>query len=110
MSPGGSNQAARYSQTINKFPLSSSQPATTVSIKASYNGCIIIIRVLPDLPFAEVRQRIYNKLVDQQGVALPSSYMMTAGSSVVASQADWLELVSCNSKITLRIAHSASLD
>lgn len=106
----------------------SSPYSTILSIKAAYNNSIIMLRVPRDIPLTDLRQRLYNKFVGQEGVPLSQSFVVacmipkssnaqhTRSSSVscaaneahmelIKSQAEW-DLVTTfidGSKMTLRI-------
>lgn len=45
-----------------------------LSIKAAHNSSIIMLRVSRDTPFEEVRQRLYNKFVGQEGIPLSKEF------------------------------------
>ena len=60
--------------------ISSSAFSTTVStadsigIKVIHDTCIILLRVPRRIKFAEVRQRLYNKFIGQEGIPLPPTF------------------------------------
>jgi len=98
-------------------------PADSISIKAIHDSCIILLRVSRGLGFAEVRQRLYNKFIGQEGIPLSQAYEVavvppseaSAGPcstldnrpvvQLVTLESDWEQLVSTlqGDKITLRI-------
>jgi len=103
----------------------SSSYSSILSIKAAYNNSIIMLRVPRDIPLTDLRQRLYNKFVGQEGVPLSQSFvvacMLPKGSAahsssvscaaneahmeLIKSQAEW-DLVTTfidGSKMTLRI-------
>ena len=47
---------------------------TSLSIKAAHNSSIIMLRVLRDTSFEDVRQRLYNKFVGQEGIPLSNDF------------------------------------
>ncbi|KAF8896111.1 hypothetical protein BD779DRAFT_1494038, partial [Infundibulicybe gibba] len=51
-----------------------SSATNNVSIKAVHNNSIIVLRVARDATFEEVRRRLYNKFVGQEGVPLSHSF------------------------------------
>lgn len=66
------------------FPLSTSStfsaitstafPADSISIKAIYDTSIISLRVSRGIGFADLRQRLYNKFVEQERIPLSQAY------------------------------------
>jgi hypothetical protein len=49
-------------------------PVGLLSIKAAHNSSIIMLRVSRDTLFEDVRQRLYNKFVGQEGVPLSKDF------------------------------------
>ncbi|KAH9481331.1 hypothetical protein JR316_0005853 [Psilocybe cubensis] len=49
-------------------------PGTSISIKAAFNSSIILLRVPRETTLADIRQRLYNKFVGQEGVPLSKSF------------------------------------
>ncbi|KAG1857947.1 hypothetical protein C8R48DRAFT_775399 [Suillus tomentosus] len=49
---------------------------SAIAIKALYENHIIMLRVSQSLSFTEVRQRLYNKFVRQEGVPLSESFVV----------------------------------
>jgi hypothetical protein len=108
----------------------SSLASQQLSIKAGYNDSMVILRVPWDIPYKDVRQRLFNKFVGQEGVPLSDSFTITylqpvhgsppAGKSsdssatstafhqehLVTSQSDWENVTTSieGFKLTLRIA------
>ena len=95
-------------------------PADSISIKAIHDTSIILLRVPRGIEFAEVRQRLYNKFIGQEGIPLSQTYDVlfvppnpppacsanrTDVVQVIASESDWKELMSIfqGNKITFRI-------
>ena len=102
--------------------------SSTLSIKAAHNNSIIKLRVPREISLTDLRQRLYNKFVGQEGVPLSQSFVVacmlpkgstgqsTRSSSIscaaneahmelIKSQAEW-DLVTTfidGSKMTLRI-------
>lgn len=98
----------------------SSLPADYISIKAIHSTCIILLRVSRGIGFAEVRQRLYNKFIGQEGIPLSQAFNIDfvtpnpAPCATLANQtdaqpitleSDWEQLMSTvqGPKITLRI-------
>ncbi|KAF9484414.1 hypothetical protein BDN70DRAFT_850001 [Pholiota conissans] len=99
------------------------------SVKAAHNSSIVLLRVSPEMSLVEVRQRIYNKFVGQEGIPLANDFTVAfapstlkspkkevrkrpSASSVddaelqfISSDSDWAKLIASadGSKITLRI-------
>ncbi|KAF9524873.1 hypothetical protein CPB83DRAFT_860634 [Crepidotus variabilis] len=57
--------------TTSTTPSSSS---TSLSIKAAHNDSIIMLKVAWDLPFEDIRHRIYSKFVGQEGLPLSKDF------------------------------------
>jgi hypothetical protein len=114
---------------------SGSPPSEKLSIKARYNDSMIMLRIPCDIPYKDMRERLYNKFVGQEGMPLSDSFKITYlqpvhtntqaneasdGSNgvssesfqehVVASQADWENVtISIEGfKLTLRITDKDS--
>ncbi|KAF4613544.1 hypothetical protein D9613_007591 [Agrocybe pediades] len=51
-----------------------SMPPGSIAIKAAFNSSIILLRVPGETPFHEVRQRLYNKFIGQEGVPLSHDF------------------------------------
>lgn len=113
--------------------VASSVSPGTLSLKAAHNDAIILLRVPNETSFTEVRQRLYNKFVGQEGVPLsqnftvafvpatpsptqpsfPKDRLRSASVSsadrmelfFINSDADWEQIISSagGSKLTLRI-------
>jgi len=49
-------------------------PGSTVAIKAAHNNAIVMLRVPCTTSFEEVRKRLYDKFVGQEGVPLSESF------------------------------------
>lgn len=102
-----------------------------LSIKAGYNDSMIMLRVPWDITYEDVRQRLYNKFVGQEGMPLSNSFKISylwpsqggkasdasdALSSephqvhFVTSQADWENVTTAieGSKLTLRITDNVT--
>ena len=101
---------------------STSFPVDSVSIKAIHDTVIILLRVSRGIGLADVRQRLYNKFICQEGLPLSQAYNMafvpppltgamsvTSGNRMndrlITSESDWQQLMTTlqSSKITLRI-------
>lgn len=119
--------------TYTTSTVTSSVSPGTLSLKAAHNDAIILLRVPSETPFTEVRQRLYNKFVGQEGVPLSQNFSVAfvpAASSptqssfpkdrlrsasvssadrmelmFINSDADWEQIISSTggSKLTLRI-------
>lgn len=113
--------------------MASSVSPGTLSLKAAHNDAIILLRVPSETSFTNVRQRLYNKFVGQEGVPLsqnftvafvpatssptqpsfPKDRLRSASVSsadrmeliFINSDADWEQIISSagGSKLTLRI-------
>ncbi|KIM40537.1 hypothetical protein M413DRAFT_445979 [Hebeloma cylindrosporum] len=119
--------------TYTTSTITSSVSPGTLSLKAAHNDAIILLRVSSETSFAEVRLRLYNKFVGQEGVPLSQNFTVAfvpatqsptqtsprkdrlRSASVssadrmelifINSDADWEQITSCagGSKLTLRI-------
>ncbi|RDB26343.1 hypothetical protein Hypma_006740 [Hypsizygus marmoreus] len=49
----------------------------TLTIKAGYNDSLIVLRVPCDVSYKDLRQRLYNKFVGQEGVPLSDSFTIS---------------------------------
>jgi hypothetical protein len=106
------------------FPTTSTiLPADSICIKAIHDASIILLRVPRRIGLAEVRQRLYDKFTNQEGIPLrhtygvvfvpptvsPSSASVTSENrtdvQVITSDSDWEQLMLAiqGNKITLRI-------
>ncbi|KAG6821322.1 hypothetical protein H0H93_000183 [Arthromyces matolae] len=47
------------------------------TIKAKYNDSLIILRVPDEISYKDLRQRLFNKLVGQEGIALSDKFQIT---------------------------------
>ncbi|KAF8169759.1 hypothetical protein BJ912DRAFT_998807 [Pholiota molesta] len=54
--------------------VTSSVSPGSISIKAAHNSAIILLRVSREMSLTEVRQRIYNKFVGQEGIPLANDF------------------------------------
>jgi len=107
-----------------------SPPSEKLSIKARYNDSMIMLRVPVDMAYKDMRQRLYDKFVGQEGVPLSDSFTITYLQPIfanpqadkasersltlssehqehlVTSQADWENVTTSieGSKLALRIA------
>lgn len=63
---------------------SSSGDGNTLSIKAALHDSIVMLRASRDLEFSELRRRIFNKFVGQEGVPLSKDFTV----AVVVAQAN----------------------
>ena len=97
-------------------------PADSISIKAIHDTSIILLRVPRGIEFAEVRQRLHDKFICQEGIPLSRTYdvvlippnpppacSVTSADQtdveVITSESEWEQLMSTlqGNKITLRI-------
>ncbi|KAF9000666.1 hypothetical protein BDQ17DRAFT_1359313 [Cyathus striatus] len=125
----------------NPYSISTTSECSTkdglLSIKVAHNNAIIMLRVPCSVTFNELRQRIYNKFVGQEGVPLSHNFTValvlpdlvssnssqgrTHSTSVTSvaervemkcinSQSEWDQIVgvSGNNKLTLHILESPS--
>ena len=60
--------------TFTMHTTNSTVSGTSLSIKAAYNSSIIMLRVQRDTSFEDVRQRLYNKFVGQEGIPLSNDF------------------------------------
>jgi hypothetical protein len=105
---------------------------STISIKAALNKSIVALRVSKLISFDELRERLYDKFVVQEGLPLSTLFAIAVTNSsrqasgggrarsgsvssaeymeFVGSQADWSRVVtSCvGGKLTLRILDTPS--
>lgn len=64
-----------------------------VSVKVVHEDTIIMLRVSLNTSFVDLRQRIYNKLVGQEGIALSESFSLSTTSKLIDSQLKWDTLI-----------------
>ncbi|KAF8802483.1 hypothetical protein BYT27DRAFT_7196676 [Phlegmacium glaucopus] len=106
----------------------SSSPVDSVSIKAIHNTSIILLRVSRGIGLADVRQRLYNKFIGQEGIPLSEAYNIAfvppnpaltgthlqsasvtsanrMDAQLITLESDWEQIVTSlqGNKITLRI-------
>ena len=48
-----------------------------LSVKAGYNDSMVMLRVPWDITYNDLRQRLYNKFVGQEGVPMSDSFIIT---------------------------------
>ncbi|KAF5342699.1 hypothetical protein D9611_001654 [Ephemerocybe angulata] len=87
--------------------------AGTLSLKVSLNTSIIMIRVARDIPYVDLRQRIYNKFVGQEGIPLSHEFEIVVNSrgaaesdvNTVANEAEWRQIEAAfeGSKLLLKV-------
>jgi hypothetical protein len=64
--------------TSTAFSSSTISPTSEkLAIKAAYNDSIILLRVDENISYKEMRQRIYNKFVGQEGIPLSEKFTVT---------------------------------
>ncbi|KDR78978.1 hypothetical protein GALMADRAFT_278233 [Galerina marginata CBS 339.88] len=73
-SPTPTASTVSTSLTISTTVTSDSLSPGLVSIKAAHNSSIIMLRISRETPLADIRQRLYNKFVAQEGVPLSQSF------------------------------------
>ena len=89
-------------------------PTDSITIKAIHDTSIILLRVARGMEFAEVKQRLCNKFIGQEGIPLSQTYNVVfvpppaanrTDVQMIISESDWEELMSTvqGNKITLRI-------
>ena len=54
----------------------SDTPTNVLTIKAAHNNAIVMIRVPRTISFDQLRQRLYDKFVKQEGVLLSDSFTL----------------------------------
>ena len=64
---------------------SSSGDGDTLSIKAVLDDAIVILRVSRDIEWGELRRRIFNKFIGQQGIPLSKDFTIAVLSAKMAS-------------------------
>ena len=70
-----SSSVAAFSESITTSTLLPSATVNSyVSIKAIHDTSIILLRVPRRIEFAEIRQRLYNKFIGQEGIPLSPTY------------------------------------
>jgi len=99
-----------------------SSDGSTIAIKALHENSIIMLRVLRSLSFTEVRQRLYDKFVRQEGVPLSETFVVALlvpapGAAdkdrtvlhFVKSNADWDHAIyKYGNKVFLRVIGSSA--
>ncbi|KAJ2921942.1 hypothetical protein H1R20_g15152, partial [Candolleomyces eurysporus] len=90
-----------------------------ITLKVSHSGSIIMLKVARDIAYPDLRQRIFNKFVGQEGVPLSHSFVVmlhersSSGSEDSAKEIDsdfeWREISDTfeGSKLMLRIVDSS---
>ncbi|PPQ98752.1 hypothetical protein CVT24_003449 [Panaeolus cyanescens] len=73
-SPTFSMASSAMTVTSTSTTSTSLAAAGLISIKAAHNSSIIMLKVQRTLDFADIRQRIYNKFVGQEGIPLSQSF------------------------------------
>jgi hypothetical protein len=68
-----SQKSTPRSPTFSDAPLS---PTGTLAIKAIYNNAIIMLRTSREISFEELRKRLYDKFVIQEGIPLSESFFV----------------------------------
>src|SRR6202000_1584104 len=71
-STGGSTKNFRSSSSIG----STSPSASMLSIKAAYNNSIVVIRSPRDISLADLRKKLLDKFVKQEGVPLSEDFAL----------------------------------
>ncbi|KAF8071804.1 hypothetical protein FPV67DRAFT_898327 [Lyophyllum atratum] len=91
-------------------------------IKAKYNDALIVLRVPNEIPYKDLRQRLFDKFVSQEGVPLSDSFKVSFLQPIakpveessdsentilypVTSEADWENVAACieGYKLTLHV-------
>lgn len=93
-----------------------------ITLKVSHNNSIIMLKVARDIAYPDLRQRIFNKFVGQEGVPLSHSFVVmlhersspgsedgSGGAKVIDSDFEWREMSDTfeGSKLMLRIVDSS---
>lgn len=96
------------SPTSTSGPASPSTPSPNsgnlLSIKAVHNSSIIMLRVSKDTSFDDIRQRLYNKFVGQEGVPLSNEFAVALA---VPSSTDSSPAKSSSSKLSCSLSLSS---
>lgn len=66
--------------------------SSSITLKVSLNTSIIMVKVSRDISYADMRQRIYNKFVGQEGIPLSQEFtiMTKSGDMIIESDEEWL--------------------
>ncbi|TFK27768.1 hypothetical protein FA15DRAFT_701570 [Coprinopsis marcescibilis] len=115
--------SSTISDASTSSPSSSPQKTGNISIKASHNGSIIMLKVAQEMVYSEVRQRIYNKFVGQEGVPLSQSFLIVystvtgkdaltppgSPAMIISCEDDWRDVLEIyeGPKLTLSIVSPA---
>lgn len=71
----------------------SSPSSNSIVLKISYGSCIIVLKVLRDIAYVDLREKIYAKFVGQEGVPLSADFVILTTSGdieKVESEEHWL--------------------
>lgn len=68
--PGSATEPATFSKSQTPIP-------DQLDIKAKFNDSLVLLRVPDEISYKDLRQRLFNKLVGQEGVALSDSFKIT---------------------------------
>ncbi|KAH6909166.1 hypothetical protein BKA70DRAFT_1277680 [Coprinopsis sp. MPI-PUGE-AT-0042] len=108
------------------FSPSSQSSSSNLSIKASYSGSVIALKVPRTISLSDIRQRLFSKFAGQEGVALPQEFSLiydskasrdtsesplaNMGDYEIESEYDWRDLADLFEapKLILKIAKAAS--
>ncbi|KAL1724418.1 hypothetical protein EV715DRAFT_244952 [Schizophyllum commune] len=72
--PGSSGGRPASSHRSNSRPSSSAGTEAQLAIKAAHNNTIILLRATRSIPFGELRRRLHDKFVKQEGVPLSEDF------------------------------------
>ncbi|KAG6891365.1 hypothetical protein C0992_008076 [Termitomyces sp. T32_za158] len=68
--PGSATKPATFSKPLTPIP-------DQLDIKAKFNDSLVLLRVPEEISYKDLRQRLFNKFVGQEGVALSDSFKVT---------------------------------
>lgn len=68
--PGSATKPATFSKSLTHIP-------EQFDIKAKFNDSLVLLRVPDEISYKDLRQRLFNKFVGQEGVVLSDSFKIT---------------------------------
>ena len=74
LNPPASPTCSALSSSAFSTTTSTSFSVDSISIKVIHDACIILLRVPRGIKFVDLRQRIYNKFIGQEGIPLSQAY------------------------------------
>jgi len=68
--------------------------ADTITLKVSLNKAIVLIKVAKNISYEDLRQKIYHKYVNQEGMTLSESFdiLEMQESRVIDSDEEWKDV------------------